>query len=266
DPAVALLVLPPTHGAASADPEQVGSSDVQIAHGESIVRVTSPRARYVAHMEGRAAWEAEQPELLSGVQFPVFAVEGLPVELGGWGGGDGDPVDSVSLRHEVDASRRIEVDSEFEADEVDFADMVAERIEDHAGADVESVTKPIRVDGVQRRFAFASGGGRWVAVGRVGDVTVAVDAVGFDPTQVHLRALTDPTQVSGGRPQYRPQRPAFDVMDPRRIAEHAESTPVPAVGRRLAAAAKRAIALVVTNRPSPSWLGGEPELPAGAGW
>jgi hypothetical protein len=143
-----------------------------------------------------------------------------------------------------------EVDSEFEADEVDYEEVVARAHRGRHRCEVKGVaTKPIRVDGVERPFAFASGEGRWVAVGRVGDVTVTVDAFGFDPNEVHLRALADPTQVIGGKPEYRPQRGAFDVLDSRRIAALAESTPVSAVGQQLAAAAKPAIALVATESP-----------------
>jgi hypothetical protein len=222
-------------------------------------------------MEGKPdwqlEWEAEQRGVLSSANFPVFAPEGLPLELGGWGGGDGEPVDSLTLRHDIESRREIEVHSEFEDGDVDLESTAAERIEDHTGAKVERVdTKPIRVDGVQRPFAFASGGGRWVAVGQVGAVTVTVEAFGFDPNNVHLRTLADPTQVIGGSPEYRPQRPALDVLDSRRVVELAMSTPVAAVGRQLAAAAKPAIALVVTDGPSSSWLGGEPQLPAETRW
>src|SRR4051812_23492151 len=222
-------------------------------------------------MEGKPdwqlAWEAEQRDVLSRVNFPVFAPEGLAVELGGWGGGEGEPVDSLSLRHGIDSSRRIEVDSEFEPDEVDFEEAVAERIEDQTGAKVEGVaTKLIRVDGVERPFAFASGEGRWVAVGRLGDVTVTVDAVSFDPNEVHLRALADPTQVIGGRPGDRPQRAPLEGLGHPRGSPPAPAAPARAVGRQLAAAAKPAIALIATESPSPSWLGGEPKLPADARW
>lgn len=213
------------------------------------------------------AWEAEQREVLAGADFRVYAPEGLRVELGGWGGGGGEPVVSLSLRHDVDSSHRIAVHSEFEAHEVVFENEAGQLIQDRTGQAAEVVTgKPIRVDGVQRPFAFASGGGCWVAVGRVGAVTVTVDAFGFDPDEVHLRALADPTHVIGGRMEYRPQRPDFDVLDPRRVAEAAESTPLEGVGHQLAAAAKPAIALLATGGPSSSWLGGEPELPADARW
>jgi hypothetical protein len=210
-------------------------------------------------------WEAAQLKVLAGVDFPVFAPEGLRVELGGWSGGEGEPVVSVSLRHDVDSSHGIAVRSEFQAHEVVFENEAGQLIQDRTGRAAEVVgEKRIRVDGVGRPFAFASGGGRWVAVGQVGDVTVTVDAFRIDPDAVHLRALADPTHIIAGRAEYRPQRPAFDVLDPRRIVEAAESTPLAAVGPQLAAAAKPAIALLATGGPSSSWFGGEPELPTDA--
>lgn len=212
-------------------------------------------------------WEGEQREVLAGADFRVYAPEGRRVELGGWGGGEGEPVVSVSLSHDVDSGHRIAVRSELDAHEVVFESEAGQLIHDRTGRAAEVVVgKLIRVDGVRRPFGFASGGGRWVAVGRVGAVTVTVDAVGFDPDGVHLRALADPTQVIDGRTEYRPQRPDFDVLDPRRVAEVAESTPLEGVGSQLAMAAKPAIALLATGGPSSSWLGGEPELPADAQW
>ncbi len=211
-------------------------------------------------------WEAEQRAILAGADFPVFAPEGLRVELGGWGGGEGEPVESVSLRHDVDDGPSIDVDSELDRDEHDFAYEAVELLEGHARADVVSASRSLRVDGVNRRFAFASAGEVWVAMGRVGDVTITVQARGIDVSEVRLRALADPTQVIDGTPEYRPHRPGLDVLDPRRVAELADSTPLKALGPKLAAVAQSGIALLAAGRAGSSWIGGEPSLPADTRW
>jgi hypothetical protein len=188
-------------------------------------------------------WDDESREVLAAATFSVFAPDGLPVELCGWGGGDGDPVDMVGLRHESGEDRWIDVESEVDAGEVSP--------EDHLEVDAASETRPIRVDGVERPFEFASAGDRWVAIGTVGDVTITVQANGMDVEDLHLRALTGPAG-------YRPLRPDHGVLDPLRVEELADAT--------LAGLARGAFALLESKSAESSWIGGEPHLPAGARW
>jgi hypothetical protein len=211
-------------------------------------------------------WEAEQRDVLAGADFPVYAPEGLRVELSGSGGGDGEPVDDVRLSHYVDEQRQIDVSSEIDADEVVFEDEVTWMLRDHARGEVVPATRRFPVDGAERPFTFASAGDRWAAVAKVGDVTITVTARGIDPGEVRLRALADPTSVIDGNPSYRPHRPDFDVLDRRRVAELAESTPLADLGPKLAEVARPAIALLPAKGAQPSWLGGEPHLPAGTRW
>ena len=51
-------------------------------------------------LEPVSDWDAEQRRTLADADFAVYAPEGLTVELGGSGGGDGQPVTSVRLVHE----------------------------------------------------------------------------------------------------------------------------------------------------------------------
>jgi hypothetical protein len=218
------------------------------------------------------AWEAEQREVLAGVSFSVFAPEGLRVELSGWGGGDGDPVDSVALRHELDEDRWIEVDSGIAEDEFylpgakrEAADQL-ERLSD-ARVEVASDPRPLRVDGVDLLFAFASAGDSWVAIGTVGDVAITVWARGMDAEDLKLRALADPARlVDAGTPEYRPEKPDRGVLDPGRVAELAYATPIEDLGATLAGFARGGLALLVSERTESSWIGGEPRLPADALW
>jgi hypothetical protein len=213
-------------------------------------------------------WDAEQRDVLSGADFPVFAPEGLSVELGSWGGGEGEPVESLSLVHSVDERRSVEVDTALDTDEINFDDEAAAYFRDDDGTEVGFVaaSRSMQVDGVERPFAFASAGDGWIARGHVGSVTITVQARGIDAGEVKLRALADPSQVIGGTPKYRPHRPDFDVLDTRRVVELADSTPLKDVGPKLAGVAQGAIALLPTGSAQPSWIGGEPELPDDTRW
>ena len=214
-------------------------------------------------------WQAEERKVLAGVRFPVYAPEGQRVQLSGWGGGDGEPVTSVSLFTEADApdGRGIDVDSEFDGDtpEDDYATDAADQLRD-AGGKVISSTRWLRVDGVKRRFAFASAGEQWSAIARVGDVTVTVRANAVDVGNVRLRALADPAGGLDDVPKYRPLRREFAVLDPRRVEELAAGTPLARLGRPLGAAALPALALADSEQPQPHWFGGTPRLPAGTRW
>jgi hypothetical protein len=222
-----------------------------------------------AEPEPLPEWDAEQREVLAGVDFPVFAPEGLRVQLSGWGGGDGRPVTSVSLLHEVEVPdlQMIDVESQFDADtpEDDYAAEAADRLED-AGAEVVSETKWLRVDGAKRRFSFASAGDEWIAIARVGDVTITVHARGIDVDEVRLRALAEPARGLRGVPEYRPHRPDLDVLDPRRVEELADGTPLADLGAPLAGVALPALALLASEDAEPNWFGGKPHLPADARW
>jgi hypothetical protein len=193
----------------------------------------------------------------------------LTVELGGWGGGEGKPVSSVSLVYESETGEGpiLSVDSGSDGDtpEDDYAERAAEHFE-RADADVVSGTRSLRVDGVNRRFAFASAKNEWVAMSRIGDVTVEVQARGIDASEVHLRALADPGRGLGGVPEYRPLRQDFDVLDRRRVEELAEGTPLARVGSPLAGAARPALALLDSDGDAPSWFGDTPHLPADVRW
>lgn len=191
-------------------------------------------------------WEADDRQILSRADFPVFAPEGVPIEVGGWSAGDTGPLGSLSLRF-YDERREIEVES----DTAGLGGEPADRLRDEGK--VVSGVRTLRVDGADRQVDFASSGDRWVATTKVGEVTVTVDATGFDPADVRLRQLTDPLQAVADRPKYVPLRPNYDVLDPRR-AEH------------LAEEAKPGIALLPTKEPQASWLGGTPHLPDAVDW
>jgi Domain of unknown function (DUF1963) len=214
-------------------------------------------------------WEAEHREILGGAAFPVFAPEGLRLELSGWGGGYGEPVESLRLRHEFGEDRWIDVDSEIDAHEVSLEDDAAHYLGvfGDARVDVASEARPLRVDGVERQFAFASAGDRWVAIGTVGDVTITVQARGTDAADLHLRALADPARLlEPGTPEYRPCRPDRGVLDPRRVVELADATPIEDLGAALAGFARGALALLPSESMESSWIGGEPHLPSDSLW
>jgi hypothetical protein len=214
-------------------------------------------------------WDSEARQVLADVDFPVYAPEGLAVELGGWGGGDGEPVSSVSLVHESDTGEgpTLSMHSEFDGDtpEDDYAARAAEELED-AHSKIAAGTRWLLVDGVKRRFAFASADEEWVAMARVGDVTVQVQALGLSPEKVHLRALAKPGRGLRGVPAYRPLRPDLDVLDRRRVEELAEGTSLARVGAPLAEAARPALALLDSDEEEPIWFGGTPQIPADVSW
>ncbi len=217
-------------------------------------------------------WDAKEREVLAGVSFAVFAPEGLQLELTGWGGGDGEPVDMVAVRHELDDDRWIEVESEIAMDDFHLPDARHDAAEQLGGlsdvrVDAPSAPRPLRVDGIEVPFAFASSGDRWVAIGAVGEVTVTVQAQGMVADGLRLRALADPARLlEGGMPEYRPSRRDRGVLDPRRIAELARATPVEDVGETLAGLALGGLALLVSEDSESSWIGGEPSLPGDARW
>jgi hypothetical protein len=206
------------------------------------------------------------------VSFSVFAVQGLQLEVSGWGGGDGDPVDMVSILHDLGDGRWIEIESELAEDDFHLPDArsdAAARLRSSGQAPVETASEPrgLRVDGIAVPFAFASSGERWVAIGAAGDVTITVQAEGMDIKALELRAVVDPGRLlDGGIPEYRPSRQEHDVLDPRRIVELADATPLADLGATLAGLARPGLALLVSEHPEASWIGGEPALPAGADW
>jgi Domain of unknown function (DUF1963) len=101
----------------------------------------------------------------------------------------------------------------------------------------------------------------------VGDVTITVQARGIDAEDLHLRALADPAQLVGaGTPDFRPCRRDRGVLDPRRVAELADATPIEDLGATLAGLARGGLALLVSEGTESSWIGGEPHLPADALW
>ena len=218
-------------------------------------------------MDWELAWEAEQREVLSGASFSVFAPEGLPLELTGWGGGDDEPVDSVTLRHELGDDQWIEVDSAIAEDDFHLPDARREAAYLLEGPTDASAEVALQVDGLDLLFAFASAADRWVAIGSVGDVTITVQARGMDAADLRLRALTDPARLVGAdTPEYRPGKPDRHVLDRRRVAELADATPIEDLGATLAGLARGGLALLVSELPESSWIGGEPHLPADAVW
>src|SRR5688572_4498471 len=62
------------------------------------------------------------------------------------------------------------------------------------------------------------------------------------------------------------RRPDRCVLDSRRVAELAESTPIADLGATLAGFARGGLALLVSEGTESSWIGGEPQLPADARW
>ena len=209
-------------------------------------------------------WVTEQRDVLDRIAFPLYAPDGEEVELNSWGGTDGEPVTSASVRHDESDQNYLEVDSDADIDAVSDA---AERLEDTGEKATATGPRAFMVDGVSRTFTFAQAKDDWVAVGRLGDVVVTVRGHGVDPSTVRIRALADPPQiVKGGVPSYRPLRPNLDVLDPRRISELASDTSLKPLGAQLAAQAKPAFSLQEVHTPQPSWTGGKPKLPADVSW
>jgi hypothetical protein len=206
------------------------------------------------------------------VSFPVFAAQGLRLEVSGWGGGDGDPIDMVSILHDLEDGRWIEIESEIAEDGFHLPDARRDaaarlRSSGHGPVETPSEPRPLRVDGIEVPFAFASSGDRWVAIGATGDVTITVQAEGMDDWAVELRAVVDPARLlDGGIPEYRASRQEHHVLDPRRVVELADATRLGDLGGTLAGLARGALALLVSEDPEPSWIGGDPALPAGAQW
>jgi hypothetical protein len=62
--------------------------------------------------------------------------------LSGWGGGDGEPVSSVGLRHDFDDERWIDVDSDADADEVVIEDDAPHYLRALSDAAVEIAADP----------------------------------------------------------------------------------------------------------------------------
>jgi Domain of unknown function (DUF1963) len=217
-------------------------------------------------------WEAEHREILAGVTFSVFAPEGLRLELTGWGGGEGKPVDSVALRHELDETRWIVVDSELAEDDFHLPDAKRDAPYHLGGlggapAGVATGSRRLSVDGVDVVFAYATAGDRWAAIGAVGDVTITIQACGMSADDIRLRALADPARlVDSALPQYRPRRRQLGVLDSRRVAELADATPIADLGATLAGFARGGFGLLASEGLESSWIGGEPRLPADVGW
>ena len=217
--------------------------------------------------DAQMEWDAEQRDILAGVDFPVFAPEGLKVELTGWGGGDGDPVSSLTLSHDVDDSRRVAVDSEIDAHEVeDEAARSCCRDRD-LQEEIVTASKSFLVDGVKRPFEFASAGEQWVAIGQVGDVAITVEGNGVGPEAVRLRALVDPEQIIGGTPR------GTGRTGPTSTCSIRGGSPSSPTRRRSKPPARSwprrpnpALALLATKSKEPSWIGGEPRLPADTRW
>lgn len=215
-------------------------------------------------------WGAEQRKVLGAARLPVYAPEGVAMELGGWGHApEGDAPPSDVRLTSVDEQTELSVDSEpvdeYEHDwRAEAAEQVGDR--DDPDAKVVSSTRSVLVDGVKRPFAFASAGEDWAAIARVGEIVITVNARGVDPGTLHLRRLVDPLEVLSDTPKYAPLRETFDVLDRRRVSELTTGTPLEDSGPELAEAARPAFALLATDKASPSWIGGRPALPAGTRW
>lgn len=228
----------------------------------------SPRAAPTAVAD---EWDAEQRKVLGAITFPVYTIEGMPMELGGYGhapdGGELPPSD-VRLTS-VEEDTELYVDSEpVDEHEHDLRAEAAEQAEDYddPGAKVVSSTRSLLVDGVKRPFAFAVAGESWAAMAQVGTVLVAVSGRGVDPDRLHLRRLADPTEALADTPRYAPERPERDVLDRRRVVDLTAGTALEADGAELAKVARPTLALVATDARSASWIGGRPALPAGTRW
>jgi hypothetical protein len=216
-------------------------------------------------------FEAKDRERLARVVMPVFAAEGLQMEVSGGTSGDDVPVTSLSLTHYGDEhgnyGLEVYVNSKASANgpATDADDDLAYRLGDDANS-VQSTSRKLRVDGVERRFAFAAAKDRWAAIGHVNGVTITVEARGIDPSQLHLRALADPTQAMDPAPLYRALRLQLDVLDPRRVTELVGSTSLRDSGKRLAGVAQPAIALLQSKQRKLSWIGGAPRMATDLRW
>ncbi len=249
--------------------------------------------------EELARWQAEWEEqrrgehqrLLASVTFPLYAPEGMAVELGGWGGSDGEPPSEVTLFHEGLTVASAPRDRQWQSLEQQAAQELIqlmgdpleawpersdagltlwlrarEREQASAAAKAEHVPRDLLVDGIAVPFAVAHAGDRWVAAGIVGKVQLTVTARDVPIEAVRLRALADPTRLDGGFVPLRAQR---DALDPMRVVDLAQGTPLEDIAGELAALARPGLRLVAVDGPAAAGatkLGGRPDLPAGSTW
>jgi hypothetical protein len=252
-----------------------------------------------ADPEELARWQAEWEEqqrgehqrLLASVRFPLYAPEGMAVELGGWSGSDGRPPSEVTLFHEGLTVASAPGHGEWRSLEQQAARELThlmgdpleewpersdagrtlwlrarEREQARAAAKAEHGSRDLLVDGIAVPFAVAHAGDRWVAAGMVGKVQLTVTARDVPIEAVRLRALADPTRLDGGFVPLRAQR---DPLDPIRVIDLAQGTPLEDIAGELAALARPGLRLVAVDGPAAvgtSKLGGRPDLPAGSTW
>lgn len=225
---------------------------------------------------GKPDWElaseARDRAILARVAVPVFAVEGLPGVLAGYGGSGDGPVETVVVRHELDDDEERSIEVDTERAELD-PEVIAAKYRAYLGADGTTTSAVLPVEGVDREFAYAEADDRWVAVGAVGDVLITVEAEGVRLRDVHLRGLANPLDlVDAGVPEYRPSqprrgaKPVRDVLDKQRVADLAQGTRIDDLAAILADAAQPGLALLVSDGTESSWIGGQPHLPAETPW
>lgn len=185
--------------------------------------------------EDEREWLAEQREedreTLKAAKLSIIVPVGLEVELTGSSGGEGDPVDAITVLHGDQAQDRwIEVESELNVDlvadplgdaerellrrlswndEIDArehelspaAEIVRWRARERAAQRAASQVpldvgeRTITVDGAPVPFSVAAGGGWSVATGEVGSVRVKVVARGIDLGSITLGALSHPLHL-----------------------------------------------------------------------
>jgi len=221
----------------------------------------------------QAEWEeqrrGEDQRLLASVTFPLYAPEGLAAELGGWGGSDGEPPSEVTLFHEGLTVASALGDRQWQSLEQQAARELThlmgdpleawpersdagrtlwlrarEREQTNAAAKAEHGPRDLLVDGVAVSFAVAHAGDRWVAVGLIGKVKLTVTARDVPIEVVRLRALANATRLDGG---FVPLRAYRDPLDPIRVVDLAQGTPLEDIAGELAALARPGQRLVAVD-------------------
>jgi hypothetical protein len=221
--------------------------------------------------EAEPEWDAEERELLTRVDFPLFAPEGLQMRVNGWGGGSkGKRVQSVTLRHGDTEARWLDVRTARvrrgeDDDPGDFAIGVLRRLTD-GPVDLSPRQASFPVDAVIRPFALVSADDLWAAAGRVEGTMIIVSGRGFATDEVVLRSLLHPEALIEGIPTYRPISQPLTGLAPERVTRLVNSTRLKALSAKFASITQPGFALLETDNPQSSWIGGEPHLPKNASW